>query len=709
MKTRRLDTLFPGPMGLAALRVVATVVVLGQPAVPIIVQGQARDPTRVVIPQRVITPDSARLARLAQVRRIPDVIGMTLRQAIDSLRWTKMEIVQRDSTTTRFRSGTVVDQRPKGGTIVDPRRRQGIPSTFARAETLFVAIAPQPPDPKPTNWRNVAGGIVATTASPVQPPPKRTDADVGPSFEVPTRVPTQPGGGLVTVPGTRFQDRTQVPNLRDHTPRMVASALGKSRLNLGRVSEDYSDEVDSGRVFRQQPPATREAATNTKVDVWYSTGPHRVVNTLLVPRVVGLTLAQATASLTRAKLRTGYVDYLTRSGAEGKVVHQVPQEGQPAHANDSVDLTITNPPVRVAVPPVVGKTRRVAQQLLENAGLGVGSVTLVVLPRIDTVIVEQTPAAGATADSGTLVNLVENRPPERRRVIVSDLTGRTLAEAESILKRDSLVLGDVVRPAVGAVDRVIDQQPKPGDSVFMQSPVTVALGTNSGVVPTTEVPPVVSLTVDSARHVLANAGFTHLSISAAGDTLTSASIVESQIPEAGRFASTDALVSLVARSPPSAVPNLLGMRSEAAKTATEIDGLEMIVTDRRRGLRLHDEVVHQDPAALSPRPPDGEVDVTVAIPVIPPLVAAILGFGVVVGGGAAAIKKWPDGRGPRPPATPVALRPEIGDVETPVITNDGRDTIIKREVTLRVDEGSSLLETQTDEPSIIKRETPPHA
>lgn len=387
---------------------------------------------------------------------------------------------------------------------------------------------------------------------------------------------------------------------------MVTAALRRNRLALGRVARDYSDDADSGRVFRQEPPAGTEVVTLTDVHVWYSVGLPPPAPTFRVPRVVGLALAEAADSLRRAGFRAGRVQYLTRRDAEGRVVQQSPREGDAARRNDAVDLTITTPPSQVTVPSVIELTREAARRRLESEGLGVGRFTRVVRPGTDGVIVSQRPAPRTTVDSGSLVDLVENRAPEVRRVRVPDLAGKSVAAADSALRSDSLVLGEVLRPAVDAVDRVIVQRPEPGQTALMHSAVTVALGTESPAqpAPTTRVPLVVSLTLDSARRILADSGFTQLSLGGGGDAFTSASIVESQAPPAGTFAAPNTLVSLVARAPPPLppMPNLIGQRRQVADVVAELDSLRMIVTSEVRKLRLRDEVVSQDPGTSKAAP-----------------------------------------------------------------------------------------------------------
>jgi beta-lactam-binding protein with PASTA domain len=659
--------------------------ILGMLIMPTPGQGQA---SRDTPPTSVYNSAAA-----SQVLTIPAVTGMSARAAIDSLRWTKLRIVQLDSITSRSARGVVISQRPRAGT----------PVYATHAETLFVAVAPRKPSRGRISWGDVLGAVA--TAIDAQKPPRSEmgdDVSAG-SVTVPTEVPNTSEGDPETVPGHRVQDRTRVPDLFRSTPVMVSAALEKRRLTAGKVMSDYSDDVPRGRVFRQDPQAGQEVVTYTEVAVWYSIGPHPEAPLFSVPGVLGLELAEAADSLKRSGFRAGNVDYLQRRGAEGKVVHQSPNEGEPAHRNDAVALTITTAPSQVAVPSVLKLTREAARQRLQGVGLNEGRFTLVSLQDRVTGIVSQTPREGAMADSGALVDLVENRPAEVRRVQVPDLSGKSVAASDTALRRDSLVLGDVLRPGIDAVDRVVDQRPQPGQTVFVHSAVTIALGAGLPPEQLIKLPTVVNLSVDSARHLLNDAGFTKLSIGGGGDTLTSASIVESQTPRGGTFVTPNTLVLLVASARPlPTMPNLIGQRRQVARIVAELDSLRMIVVSENRKFRMHDEIVSQDPVARSPRRRDNTVDVVVEIPFIPPLAAAVLGLGVVGGAGGETVRRWRRRiRNGRPPSA-VSLKPVKGEPTPPVLHADGRDSLIKAAFTLRfgMDSGPFKLEVPGD--SLVK-------
>jgi beta-lactam-binding protein with PASTA domain len=254
----------------------------------------------------------------------------------------------------------------------------------------------------------------------------------------------------------------------------------------------------------------------------------------------------------------------------GRVFKQQPAAGQEVATSTYVAVWYSNgphppaPALTVLVPSVITLSREAARRQLKSVGLGVGRLTQVVLTDRSAGILFQTPRAGAAVGSGTLVDLVENRPPEVRRVRVPDLSGKSVAASENALRRDSLVLGDVLRPGVNAIDRVIDQRPPPGQMVFMHSAVTIALGVGAGQ-PSERVirlPNVVNLSVDSARRTLNDSGFARVSIGGGGDRRPSSSIVESQTPAAGTFVTPGTIVSIVPRA---AAPSLSLLEAELEK------------------------------------------------------------------------------------------------------------------------------------------------
>jgi hypothetical protein len=221
-------------------------------------------------------------------------------------------------------------------------------------------------------------------------------------------------------------------------------------------------------------------------------------------------------------------------------------------------------------------------------------------------------------------------------ISVPDLTGLSTAQADSVLRRNSLFLGIVRRPGERALDRVEGQEPVPGSDAYMYSAVDVTLGVEGTGIALVELPDVIGLTADSARVVLVDRGFNRLSFRTGGGALTSGSVVLTQDPPGGQFANPELLVILLAGAPlppPEPVPNLVGLDPDVARGATVVRGLQMVILDEVRRLRLTPVVMTQVPAPPLPPPPDNTVSVTLAIPIVPPVVAAFAGGVLVVGAG----------------------------------------------------------------------------
>ncbi len=637
-----------------------------------------------------------------QVRRIPPVVGKTTKEAIDSLSWTRLVIVQRDTVTTSAVAGRVVAQRPPAGT----------PVSAARAETLLVAT----PMASRTATVTLASAALARARAlaSVTPPPTRNPDDVAhPGANVTVTVPTD--SLAITVPGVRVQDRTRVPDLHGATPAMVAGALKEFRLTSGPAVRDFSDDVPAGRVFQQRPAATTEVPTWTSVSVWYSIGPHPSADTLTIPRVVGLTLSRAADSLQRSQLDVGLVDSMRQAGARGIVVHQQPDVGSPGHRGDAVNLWIAVGAPTVAVPALIGLTRAAADARLDNAGLALGRITLVALVDRKSGVVAQSPPGGTPVDSGALVDVVENRPPEPRQVAVPDLTGLTPPAAEQALERDSLYLGLVQEPRASTPGTVVSQTPEARTPVYLHTAVDVVLGARDSTIDLVAVPPVVNKTVESARGLLRNAGFTTISIRSAGDTVTSSSLIESQVPVGGTLVPPGAPVALVAGPPAAAappVPDLRGLARADAAASAGVSLLQMAIDTTLRRLRLHDIVVRQRPSAGPQRPPDNTVRVVVEIPFVPP---ALAGLGLGLAGIGAAMMLRPRPPPPKPPAghTDSAPLPDVHLQERvrrdpPVVVTSAHGSLVREALTMRFALQSGPWKVEAGATSLVRSETPRH-
>ena len=141
-----------------------------------------------------------------------------------------------------------------------------------------------------------------------------------------------------------------------------------------------------------------------------------------VPTVVGLTEAAATTALTEA----GFVPK-TQSGAsptvaKGLVVSENPPAGTPLPRTSPVTITVSTGPQAIPIPDLTNKTLPDAKAELARDNLVLGLTSTQDVPKAANTVLSQTPAAGASANPGTTVNLVlasgKTRVPDVRNLPV---------------------------------------------------------------------------------------------------------------------------------------------------------------------------------------------------------------------------------------------------------------------------------------------------
>jgi beta-lactam-binding protein with PASTA domain len=630
---------------------------------------------------------------------LPSVTGLTLDSALNALAWTRVHIVQIESRTMQALPTTVIAQRPAAGS----------PLISTRAETLYWAGHPA----------KVITGIPAHYVGGVAMPPAATTQTAPPPATAPTdSAPTTTTHVSISkaaaVLGTVVRDYTRVPDLRGRTPQEVVKMLEALRLAVGNQTRDYSDDVPSGRVFRQHPEASRSpVATATRVDVWYSIGPHPAAMTIPVPSVVGLALANARDSLGRAKLRLGHVDTTFLRGASGVVKDQTPQPASRAHAEDAVDLVLAFPLRTVTVPRIIGLTRAAARANLRRVGLDLGQVKLVSLPDRDTVVIDQAPAAERQVDPGTLVAIVENRPAVRRQVPIPDLRGMTRAQADQRLRQNGLSLGVVSLANEFPSPVVVAQDPSAPGMAYASSAVNVTM---QGTAPPpsrpdsspgtrqsrtrpdatkpqryVHVPPVVGLTVHGARQTLTDSGLTHIVLD--GDSISATSVVVFQAPQAGDLVLVDGTVTLLTGVNVNRVPTLVGLSEGDAHDEAVRHDLLMNVQARRRALRWSEAVVEQSPRPRAPVRADMTVDVDLEIPFVPLMPTTIVFMAGALAEGVRRKVGWPHRLG---------YDPEADAPGAPGLEPD-RPSLIRTSIWLEYDAGAGPWELEPRNRSLIKQ------
>ena len=176
-------------------------------------------------------------------------------------------------------------------------------------------------------------------------------------------------GQAVTAVISRGVETKTVPDVVGKTKDQASAVIKGAGLTLGDVTEQYSANVDSGKVISSDPKAGKVIEHTAKISIVVSKGKEPAT----IPDVTGQSEDEAKKTLEDAGLKKGKVskDY-SDSVAKGNVISSSPIAGASGYyKGDSVDLTISKGPEKVTIPDVTGKGQDEAKKILEEAGLKV--------------------------------------------------------------------------------------------------------------------------------------------------------------------------------------------------------------------------------------------------------------------------------------------------------------------------------------------------
>lgn len=199
--------------------------------------------------------------------------------------------------------------------------------------------------------------------------------------------------------------KVSVPDLTGLTQDEAITQLQNANLKIGTVTQAFSSATP-GTVTTQTPGPDTSVPSGTIVSFTTSKGP----NTASVPGVAGQSQDAATSALHNAGFKVHVKSQPSSSVAAGLVISTDPSGGSTAQAGSTVTIVVSTGPATSTVPNVMGKTVDAATKDLQDAGFKVtvtgpsGSVTTTNTG--SQIVTDQSPSPGATADKGSIVNIV---------------------------------------------------------------------------------------------------------------------------------------------------------------------------------------------------------------------------------------------------------------------------------------------------------------
>src|SRR5918998_3896387 len=233
--------------------------------------------------------------RQAATIAVPDLVGMTVEEARNQV-GNDFEIEVQREVRGEDEVGTIRSQQPADG-----RAEEG--STIS-----VVAVGTEIADVPDVTGENRDAAEQTLQDADFEVAVEEAES----SFEEEGRVIDQsPQGGSseevgsqVTITVGTGPATVKVPSLYGNTTDQAAGILADYELELGTVSEDYTDEVSEGQIYFQDPAEGTSVERGSAVAVTVSRGLEQVE----IPEVFGITLEEAQATLENVGLVSSPVE-----------------------------------------------------------------------------------------------------------------------------------------------------------------------------------------------------------------------------------------------------------------------------------------------------------------------------------------------------------------------------------------------------------------
>ena len=239
---------------------------------------------------------------------------------------------------------------------------------------------------------------------------------------------------------------------------------------IPQVHRVSNSDVEEGTVFAQNPTEGTRVDKGEVVRIDVSSGKPEVT----IPSVVGQTVEDAVAELTRAGLNAQVVE-VNSDRDQGTVTAQSPGAGTVVVEGTQVRINVSKGPKPVTVPSVVGLPYDQAAAELQQAGFGVSRVD-VDSDQAAGIVTDQEPNGGSEGSKGSTVTLSVSKGPST--AAVPDVTTQDVAIAQTTLEaagfRTRIVLEDVEDASFDGI--VISQDPVGGTQAKPNTRVTLFVG-----------------------------------------------------------------------------------------------------------------------------------------------------------------------------------------------------------------------------------------
>jgi beta-lactam-binding protein with PASTA domain len=396
---------------------------------------------------------------------VPDVTGLALDEARRVLERAGLGSGRVLGEPSNRPVDDVIRQEPAGGAVVDAGTRVelvvsqvelvAVPALVGRTRESALDVLER---------ARLSAGVVGDAVS------DRPEGEVLSQSRAPgTEVPVHS-----TIDFTLARiERAGVPGVVGLPLDDAAAMLDDAGLTTGVVTRTVSPNP-AGQVLSQSLPAGTLVPVATLIDLDVAEQ-----QTVTVPPLGGMTLAQAQAALADAGLQIGTIGIEPATEGDGLILDQTVAAGSTVAIGTPVGIVIADEiagETGIEVPPVVGLDEDEAATRLRVAGFQVGAVAGRGSDRPAGEVLSQTPEAGTILSANATVGIVV----AQEDFVVPDLVGMAQAGAATLLQQAGFPAGPVTtsfrwfEPA----GTVLSQTPSGGAVLGTPAPVAVVIATS---------------------------------------------------------------------------------------------------------------------------------------------------------------------------------------------------------------------------------------
>jgi eukaryotic-like serine/threonine-protein kinase len=284
-----------------------------------------------------------------------------------------------------------------------------------------------------------------------------------------------PRGGVIYVVISRGKPRIEVPDLTGMTVERAIRELERFGLSGSVEKSVYSDRYDKNIVVTQNPAALEVVSPGRKVLLIISKGTEKIE----VPNLVGKTEEDAQKIAKEKGLKVSVSDrQFSYAYPDRTIISQKPVPGSMVDKNSQLEVVISDTGLGVKTPDLLGRTVGSAKAFLEPMGISLlfKSESL----GDNTVIMGQDPPPGSGLPTDKAIMVWA-----KDWVVVPTLMGRSLEDAQNILDRNGLTVGEikyVFRQGMPA-GIVMEQNPRAGIEVERNSRIDIIISQDSEMQP----------------------------------------------------------------------------------------------------------------------------------------------------------------------------------------------------------------------------------